>query len=116
MLNPTKYMTYHDISYGLPSLILVCEMPIFSILLLFAFPVTPYKGNKSPAAGPLTAVVEAFNITDLLSCFIRGPMRLLRDQQSQILRQNSMKIGEEGIMLEGGDHEAGTGYTGRGTV
>ncbi|KAF2030266.1 hypothetical protein EK21DRAFT_112184 [Setomelanomma holmii] len=90
-LKPSKYMTYHDVNTGLASLILACEMPIFSILMLFAFPPTPYKSN-GPAAGPLSAIVDAFNISDLLSAFVRGPMRLVRNQQRQILRQDSMRI------------------------
>jgi hypothetical protein len=104
-------MTYHDINYGLPSLILACEMPIFSILLLLAFPVAPYKGIGR-AAGPLTAIVQAFNITDLLSCFFRGPMRLLRDQQSQILMQNTGKEGDAAIPFVTRDQEMGAEYRG----
>lgn len=86
-------MTYHDINTGLASLILACEMPIFALLLAIAFSPAPYKNQDGPAAGPLVAIVEAFNITDLLSAFVRGPMRLVRDQQRQILRQRSIKIG-----------------------
>lgn len=84
-------MTYHDVQYGLASLILACEMPIFAILIVFAFSPMPYTGN-SPVAGPLSAIVDAFNVTDLLSAFIRGPMRLVKDQQRQIMRQNSIMI------------------------
>ena len=85
-------MTFHDINSGLASLILACEMPIFAVLLLFAFSPLPYKQQGSPAAGPVSAVVDAFNISDLLSAFYRGPMRLVRDQQRQIMRQDSMRI------------------------
>lgn len=55
----------------------------------------PYRNQSGPAAGPLSAIVDAFNITDLWSAFVKGPMRLVRDQQRQILRQNSVKIGIE---------------------
>ena len=93
-------MSYHDVNTGLPALMLSCEMPIFAILIVFDFPVTPYKSN-GPAAGPLSAIVDAFNITDILGAFVRGPMRLVRDQQRQILRQNSMRIAvDEGMMPE----------------
>jgi hypothetical protein len=85
-------MTFHDINSGLASLILACEMPIFAVLLLFAFSSLPYKQQGSPAAGPVNAVVDALNISDLLSAFYRGPMRLVRDQQRQIMRQDSMRI------------------------
>jgi hypothetical protein len=84
-------MTYYDVNTGLASLLLACEMPIFATLIFIAFAPTPYKKN-GPAAGPLSAVVDAFNITDLLSTFVRGPMRLVRDQQRQILRQDSMRV------------------------
>jgi hypothetical protein len=85
-------MTFHDINTGLASLLLACEMPLFALLLVFAFSPLPYRAQGGPAASPLNAIVDAINITDLLSAFLRGPMRLVRDQQRQILRQNSMKI------------------------
>jgi hypothetical protein len=92
VLKPTQYMSYHDVNTGLASLILACEMPIFAVLIFLAFSPAPYSGN-GPAAGPMSALVDAFNITDLLSAFVRGPMRLVREQQRQILRQDSMRIG-----------------------
>jgi hypothetical protein len=105
-------MTYHDTQYGLASLILACEMPIFAVLLFVAFSPMPYT-NNGPTAGPLSAIVDALNITDLLSCFVRGPMRLVRDQQRQIIRQDSMRIElEPRGMSPGGE----TGYkVGRGS-
>lgn len=85
---------------GLPAFILGLEMPLFTILIIFAFPVSPYKKNRdggaTPAAGPLVAVGEALNITDLLSCFVRGPMRLVREQQWGIMRQQSMPLAGTG--------------------
>ncbi|KAF2634309.1 hypothetical protein P280DRAFT_485559 [Massarina eburnea CBS 473.64] len=91
-LQPTKYMTYHDIKAGLPSFILALEMPLFAIVIALAFPASPYKLGQSPVAGPATALFQALNITDLLSCFVRGPMRLVRDQQWGIQRQSSMPL------------------------
>ena len=93
VLKPTKYMTYHDVNTGLASLILACEMPIFACLLVIAFSPQPYRNTGGPAAGPLSAIVDAFNISDLLSAFVRGPMRLVREQQRQIMRQNSVRVG-----------------------
>jgi hypothetical protein len=84
-------MTYHDINTALPKLILACEMPFFAILICVAFPPAPYNKNGA-AAGPWSAIIDAFNISDLLSAFVRGPMRLVREQQRQILRQNSMRV------------------------
>lgn len=92
-------MTYHDVNTALASLILACEMPIFACLLVYAFSPVPYKNQGNPAAGPITAIVDAFNISDLLSAFVRGPMRLVREQQRQILRQDSMRIGMTAISV-----------------
>ncbi|KAJ4326196.1 hypothetical protein N0V94_000142 [Neodidymelliopsis sp. IMI 364377] len=98
-LSPTKYLTYHDINDGLASLILACEMPIFALLMLFAFSPKPYKNtNKVAAVGPLKALVDALNITDLLGACVRGPMRLVREQEREISRQGSVKVG----MIQGG--------------
>jgi hypothetical protein len=100
-------MTFHDVNTGLASLILACEMPIFAILLVFAFPPMQYKSQSGPAAGPLSAMVDAFNITDLISAFVRGPMRLIKDQQRQILRQNSMRIE---LVASGGEGDTESGW------
>lgn len=89
-------MTYHDIVVSLPSLLLACEMPFFAILLFIAFPVSTYKNaGTTPAAGLVTAMVQAFNITDLLSSFVRGPMRLLREQEWGMQRAMSMPLYRE---------------------
>lgn len=93
VLKPSRYMTYHDVNTALASLILACEMPIFACLLVFAFSPLQYKGKGGPAAGPMTAIVDALNISDLLSAFVHGPMRLVKDQQRQILRQDSIRVG-----------------------
>jgi hypothetical protein len=91
-IKPTKHMSYHDVDIGLPSFILACEMPLFAILLFFAFPVSSYN-SKGPTAGPMSALIDAFDIRDLLSAYVRGPMRLVREQQRQIFIQNSVGIG-----------------------
>ncbi|KAJ4299331.1 hypothetical protein N0V90_004576 [Kalmusia sp. IMI 367209] len=104
-IKPNEHMTYHDIKVALPSLLLACEMPLFAILLFFAFPVSVYKSDGlTPAAGPLTAMVQAFNITDLMSSFLRGPMRLVREQQWGIQRAMSMPLyaGDGRVVSEGG--------------
>jgi hypothetical protein len=66
-------------------------MPIFALLLFFIFPVAPYQ-NKSPGAGPVTAIVEAFNLLDLLGAFVRGPMRLVIEQHRSMARDESVKL------------------------
>ena len=103
---PSKYLSYHDI-HALPSLILACEMPIFAILVVFAFPVSVYKGEqRKPAAGPINALVEAVDLRDLGSAFIRGPMRLIREQQWGMERQSSFPLAA-GETAYGGYHVEG---------
>ena len=95
-LKPSKYLTYHDIKTGLPSLMLACELPLFAILLAFAFPVSVYTGGaRRPAAGPVSAIVQALDVRDLASAFVRGPMRLLREQQWGMERQSSFPFGAD---------------------
>lgn len=90
VLKPTKHLTYDDI-ISLPALILACEMPLFAIMLVVAFPVSPYKNGKTGASA-LSAMVQAFNLSDLLSAFVRGPMRLVREQQRNTVRQDSIPL------------------------
>lgn len=96
-LTPTKYMTYHDINDGLASLILACEMPIFAVLMIFAFPSKPYKSsNKAAPVGPVKAIIQALDVRDLLGAIVRGPMRLVREQEREIRREGSMKMDMQG--------------------
>ncbi|KAJ4350013.1 uncharacterized protein N0V89_008634 [Didymosphaeria variabile] len=108
-IKPNEHMTYHDIKTALPSLLLACEMPLFATLLFFAFPVSVYKAEGcGPAAGPITAMAQAFNITDLMSCFVRGPMRLLREQQWGMQRAQSFPLhAEGGVVVSEGGYSAG---------
>jgi hypothetical protein len=113
-IKPTEHMTYHDIKTALPNLMLACEMPFFALLLVFAFPVGVYKAEGcGPAAGPLSAMAQAFNITDLMGCFVRGPMRLLREQQWGMQRAHSFPLHAEGGMVvsEGGYIAQTHGYS-----
>lgn len=104
-------MNYHDINDGLASLILACEMPIFAILMFFAFPSKPYQNsNKAAPVGPLTAIIQAFNITDLLRALVRGPMRLIREQEREMRREDSMKMQPQEGSVGGEGFEEETGY------
>ncbi|KAF2630512.1 hypothetical protein BU25DRAFT_259326 [Macroventuria anomochaeta] len=96
-LSPNKYMTYHDINDGLASLILACEMPLFALLMIFAFPSKLYKNsNKAAPVGPVKALVQALDIRDLLGAIVRGPMRLVREQEREIKREGSVKMELQG--------------------
>ncbi|KAJ8116211.1 hypothetical protein OPT61_g2311 [Boeremia exigua] len=112
-LSPTKYMTYHDINDGLASLILACEMPIFALLMIFAFPSKPYKNvNKAAPVGPVGAIVQALDIRDLLGAIFRGPMRLIREQEREMRREDSIKMDMQPGSVGGGGFEETTMYQG----
>lgn len=112
-LTPNKYMTYHDINDGLASLILACEMPFFAVLMLFAFPSKPYKNsNKAAPVGPVKAIVMALDIRDFLGAIVRGPMRLVREQEREIRREGSVKMELQGRSGSEGQFEEETGYKG----
>jgi hypothetical protein len=40
----------------------------------------------------VTAIVEAFNLLDLLGAFVRGPIRLVKEQHRIIARDGSVKL------------------------
>jgi len=83
-LKPNKYLTYDDISNGLPSLILCCEMAIIAPVFYFAYSIKPYKiGAATPAHGPspqyyqggpggIRAILSALNVFDLLGTLLAG--------------------------------------------
>ena len=103
-------MTYHDINDGLASLILACEMPLFAVLMFFAFPSKPYKNsNKATPAGPFKAIVQALDIRDLLGAIVRGPMRLIKEQEREMRREGSIKMAPQGV---GSVYEEDTTYGG----
>ncbi|KAF2654308.1 hypothetical protein K491DRAFT_475875 [Lophiostoma macrostomum CBS 122681] len=108
VIKPSSSMSYDDLTTALPQLVLACEMPIFAVLLFFAFPTTPYQ-NAPIAQGTnfFIAVGQALNITDLISCFIRGPMRLLREQSRGMVRQDSIPL-----VQSSGNEYAAPGYHG----
>ncbi|ORY11735.1 organic solute transporter Ostalpha-domain-containing protein [Clohesyomyces aquaticus] len=116
VIKPNKYLSYDDISVGLPSLALACEMPLFAGLLFYAFTASPYKGRKVLSGnGPVRAVVDAFNLLDILSAFVRGPMRLVREQKKGMMREDSVQLMQVQTPPEGG-METGYGMMEMGTV
>ncbi|OCL03323.1 hypothetical protein AOQ84DRAFT_347890 [Glonium stellatum] len=87
IIKPNKYLSYHDATVAIPSLVLSCEMPFFAVLMIFAYNTKPYTvDNADYVGGPLGlgAIFQALNMTDILSAFVRGPMRLLRGQEKDI--------------------------------
>jgi len=66
-------------------------MPFFAVLILFAYNTKPYAmRNMEYVGGPLglRAIFQALNMMDILSAFVRGPMRLLRGQEENIGAQD----------------------------
>lgn len=87
-LKASRYMTYHDITNGLPNLILCCELALISPFFLVAYPVKPYKlgymaAPENPSSrhgmthyqgGPLGvyALAHAVNFFDLVMELVKG--------------------------------------------
>jgi len=86
-LQPTAKLGYQDIKIGIPSVILIIEMSLFSVLHIFAYPWKPYSvrqnplddGYNTPATkhyqgGPMgiKALADAFNPWDIVKASARG--------------------------------------------
>jgi hypothetical protein len=85
VIHTTKYLSYHDVTVGLSMLILSLEMPFFAIFMLFSFSCKPYKrGSSRYHGGPLgmKAIIEALLITDIISAFVGGPVRYVRNAKA----------------------------------
>lgn len=88
-LQPTPKLSYQDIKIGIPSVILIIEMSLFSILHIFAYPWKPYSLKHSATdpletgytadakhykGGPMgiKAIADAFNPWDIVKASARG--------------------------------------------
>ncbi|KAF2092690.1 hypothetical protein NA57DRAFT_82054 [Rhizodiscina lignyota] len=75
-LHPSKYFTLNDLSNGLPSLILCCEMAPIALFFFVAYPVKPYsrKGDQWYHGGPLGcyAILQALNPVDIVIELLQG--------------------------------------------
>lgn len=81
-------------------------MPIFALLMIFAFPSKPYKNsNKVATAGPMKALWEALDIRDLLGACVRGPMRLIREQEREIRMGGNERVKMDGMQALVGDSD-----------
>lgn len=54
------------------------------------------------------AILEALNMTDILSAFVRGPMRLVREQEQMVIREDSMNL--MAPPAYGTNHNGGNGF------
>ncbi|SMR49881.1 unnamed protein product [Zymoseptoria tritici ST99CH_3D1] len=91
-LQPTKQLAYQDIKIGIPSVLLIIEMALFSVLHVFAYPWKPYskkhasKDDLTPLDSDRTepaleyyggfmgirAITDAFNPWDIVTSSARG--------------------------------------------
>ncbi|KAF2758959.1 hypothetical protein EJ05DRAFT_509836 [Pseudovirgaria hyperparasitica] len=90
-IQPSEYMTWDDVVYGLPNLVICCEMPLFALLFLWTFRIAPYRITEDDDPREyrggrfgLVAMGEALNIADILSTFIRGPVHMLKHQEQMV--------------------------------
>ena len=113
VIKPTKYMSYHDITIGLPNFILACELPFFAAMIMVAYSIKPYTSLKMGRAyqggpGGIKAIVAALNYSDILSSFFRGPMRLVREQHQLVRPADSISL------ISPPSYESGSAYTSQG--
>ncbi|KAL8791140.1 MAG: hypothetical protein Q9195_006037 [Heterodermia aff. obscurata] len=75
-LKPTSALSYNDITFGLPNLLLCIEMLLFSFIHLVAFNSTPYHvaGRSSYEGGPLgvKAIAAACNPVDIIGGVVQA--------------------------------------------
>ena len=82
-LYATKYFTFDDLSKGLPSLILSCEMALIAPFFLHAYSYAPYilsrpaslSGGRLEYQGGtfgISAILSALNIVDIVSALLTG--------------------------------------------
>lgn len=113
VIKPTKYMSYHDITIGLPNFILACELPFFAVMIMVAYSIEPYTSLKMGRAyqggpGGIKAIVAALNYSDILSSFFRGPMRLVREQHQLVRPADSISL------ISPPSYESGSTYSSQG--
>lgn len=87
-LHANKYLSFNDLTSGLPSLILCCEMALISPFFLMVYSIKPYTlGHMSSAeipssrhgmqyyqGGPLGvyAILQAINVLDMVMELLKG--------------------------------------------
>jgi hypothetical protein len=80
-LHATKYLTFDDLAYGLPSLILSLEVALLSPCFIFIYSVSPYIIKRSTEQapsyyttyhGPVRAFISAINIFDIVGDLVQG--------------------------------------------
>ena len=98
-LHATKYLTYNDLSNGLPALILCCEMALIAPFFLMAFSIKPYTlghmlSPENPSSrhdmkhyqgGPLGfyAILQGINAFDILIELLKGVKAKVNAKSSQ---------------------------------
>ena len=88
-------------------------MPPFTLLMLYAYSSKPYESTKLRLGfrGGFMggkAILEALNMTDILSAFVCGPMRLVREQEQMVIREDSMNL--MAPPAYGTTHNGGNGF------
>ena len=83
-LHANKYLTFNDLSHGIPSLLLSCEVALLSPFFLIAYSAKRYTlGGSSPASAPTMAhyqggplgakaIFSAINIIDIVGAMVQG--------------------------------------------
>jgi hypothetical protein len=73
-VRPASIVSYQDLATALTQLLLACEMPIFIVLLYFAFLTTPCKdATKAQGTNFFIALGQTLNINNLGPYFCPRP-------------------------------------------
>ena len=103
-VKPSDRLAAKDLQFGIPTLILNCEMVFFSVLFMYAYRVSPYVisryspqgeaaklgqgpnggGNPTQYCGGFLgwrAIFAAVNILDFLEALVMAPIRMRRGLQ-----------------------------------
>ncbi|CAG8699120.1 8169_t:CDS:2 [Cetraspora pellucida] len=71
VIHESQYWTSSNISRGINSLLICCEMVIFAFLHVYAFPYKPFRDfGKNAKTSIFKGLIDAFNPIDMLKDFI----------------------------------------------
>ena len=115
-LHATKYLTFNDFAYGLPALLLSCEVLLITPFFFFAFDPTQYIIGKHDDSKPgpipheyyggplgIKAILEGINVFDIVMTLSIGMKAKLASAAAARAAKANRKHGKH-------DHGHGHGY------
>jgi len=74
-LHANDHLTFHDLTNGIPSLLLGCEVALLSPFFLYAYSYKPYvirSASPSGYLGSFRAILSALNVVDIIMGMVEG--------------------------------------------